>query len=161
MRCNAANRVAKCQFFCKHEAKPSQTFTPTCQYTDISVISVTFSNSALHVPYFLNAGGSRISNMTFPCVMKVIMVMKVMRISPHICISLHLSAFLYISLHFSTFLCLSLPFYAPLCIHLHFAAFLCISLHLSEFLCISRHFSAFFYTSLHFSTFLCILHFIF
>ena len=35
-----------------------------------------------HVLYFLNAGGSRISNMTFLCVMKVIKVMKVMRISP-------------------------------------------------------------------------------
>ena len=59
-----------------------------------------------HVLYFLNAGGSLISNMTLPCVMKV---KKVMSISLHICISLYFSAFstfLYISIHFSTFLCI-------------------------------------------------------
>ena len=65
--------------------------------------------------YFLNAGGSRISNMKFPCVMKVIKVMKVMRISLNtafLYICLHFSAFLYISLRFSEFLYISLQFYA-------------------------------------------------
>ena len=52
--------------------------------------------------YLLNAGGSRISNMTFPCVMKV---MKIMKISLHIFISLNISAFLCISpLNFPEFL---------------------------------------------------------
>ena len=62
--------------------------------------------------------GSRTSNMTFPCVMKV---MKVMRINLHICISLHLYSFL--------------------CIAWHFSALRCISLHFSAFQWISRHFS--------------------
>ena len=94
-----------------------------------------------HVLYFLNAGGSRISNMTFQCVMKVIKAMKVMRISAFLCISLNFSAFLCISIHFSSFLyiseailCISLNF---LCISLRFSAFLCISLHFFAFLCIS------------------------
>ena len=63
-----------------------------------------------HVLYFLNAGGSRISNMTFQCVMKVIKVMKVMRISLHICISLYFTEFLCILLHVHTFLFISLHF---------------------------------------------------
>ena len=92
-----------------------------------------------HVLYFLNAGGSRISNMTFPCVMKVIKIMKVMRISLHICISLHFPP----SLHFSTFLCISLQCSAFLYTSLRFYAFLCIFLHFSSFLYISLHFSAF------------------
>ena len=83
-----------------------------------------------HVLYFLNEGGSRITNMTFTCVMKVIMAMKVMRISPHICIYLHFSEFL--------------------CIYLHFS---CDSLHISEFL---THLSAFLSFFLHFFVFLCI-----
>ena len=74
-----------------------------------------------HVLYFLNAGGSRLSNWTFPYVMKI------MRISLHICISLHFSSFL--------------------CISLHFSAFLWICLHLSEFLW-------FLYISLHFTCYL-------
>ena len=49
--------------------------------------------------YFLNSVGSRISNVTFPCVMKV------MRIS--LPAYLNFSAFLYISEYFSTFLCIS------------------------------------------------------
>ena len=49
------------------------------------------------VLYFLNSGGSRISNMTFPCVMKIT------KISLHIFISLHFSAFQCISLRFSAF----------------------------------------------------------
>ena len=61
--------------------------------------------------------------MTFPCVMKV------MRISLHICTSLHFSAFLCISIHFSAFQCISL----------NFSAFLYISLNSSEFFCISPH----------------------
>ena len=55
-----------------------------------------------HVLYFLNTGGSRISNMTFPCVMKV------MKVWGYLCIF----AFLSISLHFSIFLQI-------LCILLH------------------------------------------
>ena len=75
--------------------------------------------------------------------------MKVMRISLHICISLHFSTLLYISLNFSTFLFIS----ACLCISLHFIAFLWVSLHF-------LHFSSLLYISLHFSTFLCLsLHF--
>ena len=54
--------------------------------------------------------------MTFPCVMKV------MRISLNICISLNFSSFL--SLHFAAFLYISLHFTAFLCISLHFSAFL-------------------------------------
>ena len=61
--------------------------------------------------FFLNEGGSRISNITFPCVMKV---MKATRIS------LHFSAFLYISLHFTAFFCISLHFSTFLYISLHF-----------------------------------------
>ena len=95
---------------------------------------------------------SRISNMTFPCFMKVTKVMKVMRISLHICISLHFFSFLYISLHFSSFLYISL----------HFSTFLCISLYFSEFICISLHFSEFLRIYLHFSKFICIyMHFTF
>ena len=67
--------------------------------------------------------------MTFPCVMKVV------RISLHICISLHLSSFIIIPLHFSAFLCISLNFTAFFCISLHFSALLCISLHFSAFFC--------------------------
>ena len=48
-----------------------------------------------HVLYFLN-GGSRISNMTFPCVMKVINVMTVMKVMRAY---LHISEFLCISKH--------------------------------------------------------------
>ena len=73
-----------------------------------------------------SAGCSRISNMTFSCAIKV---MKVMRISLHICISMHVSKFLCISLHFTSFLCIFLHFSAFLWIFLHFSAFLCI-LHL-------------------------------
>ena len=123
------------------------------------------------VLYFLNAGGSRISNMTFPCVIKVV---KVMRISLHICISLEIAlpffTFLCIILNLSAFLskllCLSLHFSALFCIYLHFSAFLCIyqskyDIHVChEGLCISvnsstflLHFSAFFFTSQRFSTF--------
>ena len=95
--------------------------------------------------YFLNAGGSGISNMTFPCVMKVI------RISLHIGISLQFSSFLCI-------ICISLCFSAFLCISQHLSSFLNIYLHFSVFLCISLHFTAFLCISLHFSAFLCILH---
>ena len=107
--------------------------------------------------FFLNEGGSRISNITFPCVMKV---MKATRISLHfftfLCISLHFSSFLCISLHFSTFHCISLHFSGFL------SAFLYISLHFSTFHWILVYFSAFLWISLHFSTFLCIsLHFTF
>ena len=102
-----------------------------------------------HVLYFINVGGSRISNMTFQCVMKVTKVMKFMRISLNICISLHISEFLCLFLNFAAFL-----FISP-----HFPAFLCISLYFSVFLCISLHFSAFLCISLHFPAFLCILHF--
>ena len=98
--------------------------------------------------FFLNEGGSRISNITFPCVMKV---MKATRIS------LHFSAFLYISLHFTAFFCISLHFSTFLYISLHFSAFLCISLdfylNFSAFLYISLHFSAFLYISLNFGVF--------
>ena len=98
--------------------------------------------------FFLNEGGSRISNITFPCVMKV---MKATRISLYfftfLCISLHFSAFLYISLHFSAFL------WIFVCISLHFSSFLFISLNFGVFLGISLNFSALLYISLHFSTF--------
>ena len=76
-----------------------------------------------HVLYFLNAWGSRISNMTFPCVMKV---MTAKRISVFLCISLHFSTFLFIYLHFS---CNSLHFSEFIT---HFSAFICVSLHFSE-----------------------------
>ena len=107
------------------------------------------------VLYFLNAGGSRISNMTFPCVIKVV---KVMRISLHICISLEIAlpffTFLCIILNLSAFLskllCLSLHFSALFCVYLHFSTFL------SKLLCLSLHFSALFCIYLHFSAFLCI-----
>ena len=79
-------------------------------------------------PNILNAGGSRISNITFRCVMKA------MRVSLHIFISLYFSAFLFISMHVSAFLCISR----------HFSAFLYISQHFFEFLCISLHFTAFY-----------------
>ena len=85
-------------------------------------------------PNILNAGGSRISNITFRCVMKA------MRVSLHIFISLYFSAFLCISLHFSSFLCMSLHFSAFHGITLHFSTFLCISLNFFAFLCISLHF---------------------
>ena len=68
--------------------------------------------------------GSRTSNMTFPCVMKV---MKVMRINLHICISLHLYSFLCIAWHFSALRCITLHFSAFLCISMNFSAFLNLS----------------------------------
>ena len=58
--------------------------------------SSNFCKTQHHVLYFLIAGNSRISNMTFLCTIKVIKVMKIMRISLYICIFLHFSGF---SLH--------------------------------------------------------------
>ena len=74
---NVENRIR--QYFCM-------------AYIDNACMHKFLHNSARfcktqHVLYFQNAGGSRISNMTFPCVMKV------MRISLLICITLHFSAF--------------------------------------------------------------------
>ena len=122
----------------------------TRQYFCMNYIACTnFSSSSdfcktQHVLYFLNAGGSKISIMTFPCVMKA------KRISLHICISLRLSSFFFISLHGSAFLCISLPSTAFLWPSIF-------SLHFSEFLCISLNFSAFLYIS----AFLCIIRLIF
>ena len=99
--------------------------------------------------------------MTFPYAMKfikfrskVMMVMMIIRISLHICISQHFSEFLCISLHFSPFLCISRHFSTFVFISLHFSKFLCISPRISSFLYISLHFSVFIYISLHFSALL-------
>ena len=88
-----------------------------------------------HVLYFLNSGGSRISNMTFQCAMKVMN-------HGYLCISafLYISLHLFISLHFSAFLCNVQRFSTLHCVSMHFSAFFCISLHFSTYLCISLHF---------------------
>ena len=93
-----------------------------------------FSNfcKTQHVLYFLNAGGSRISNDIPVChgghkgheghegnedIFSYL-------------ISLNFSTFLLISLHFIRFHCISLRFFTFLYIFLYFSAFLYISLHL-------------------------------
>ena len=81
----------------KYRTEPGNTFA----WITLTTHASTNLSKTQHVQYFLDARGSRTSNMTFPCVMKV------MRISLHICISLHFFACLYISLHFSAFLCTS------------------------------------------------------
>ena len=81
---NVQNRTRQC--FCMNYVDHA------CICTNFLKILQGSSNfcKTQQVLYFLNNGGSRISNMTFPCVMKVIKAMKVMKVMK---VTLHISEF--------------------------------------------------------------------